>query len=109
MKKVIVLAIALVSMSAFAHTKDASRLSCGRLQAKVKANGWADITVNGKTHTYVANYNGEDCFTEGDQTFAAWIKTRDNDKCFVGYLCSDDNNGTDSVTDFGFDDADVGH
>ena len=101
MTKVIVLALALLSGSAFAKTEpivDTTTLTCDQAQEAVQRNGFQVYTTNGHPELpkYVVYWADKDtCGHVGynrnahgpfNAVFTA-VKTLDAKGCYIGYVC----------------------
>lgn len=94
MKSFIVLALALVSASAFARP-NTQNLSCEAAASLVKANGAIVLsTGDGLYDRFVAD---ERYCASGERGAPAWVPTKDADTCFVGYVCRDRDNASGVV------------
>lgn len=88
--KFMILALALVSPSAFAMP-NATRLSCEAATDLVASHGAIVLRTGAYTYDRFVAHGGY-CGSEGAAK-PAWIATADSAQCFVGYYCGQDNRG----------------
>jgi hypothetical protein len=85
--KLAIIALALVSSSAFAARPDTTKMTCADAKELVSRNGAIVLsTGDGQYDRYVA---GNGYIGNGEKLVASYVPTLDNAECFVGYVVRD--------------------
>lgn len=85
-KHVLTLAVLLMSASAFARP-DTANMTCSQAAALVESSG-AIVLSTGSQDIYDRYVSYGTACDLGLQQVPAWVPTRDNSECFIGFTCS---------------------
>ncbi len=90
MTKFALFALVLVGASIAQARPSTTRMTCDEAFATVQEAG--AIVLNTGGHTYDRFVAHQGYCSLGETTRPAWVPTLDVAQCFVGYVCSQDNN-----------------
>lgn len=90
MKTAIALLIALGASAASARTYT-TQMTCAEARNLVEANG--AVVLYERPHIYDRYVAHQGFCMYGEVTRPAWIQTADDNQCFVGYVCRQDDRG----------------
>ncbi len=88
-KALLAFAASLLATSALAQRPSTVNMTCGQAAGLVAARGAIVLGTGGYTYDRFVHHRGFCLITE--TTRAAFVPTRDNRQCFVGYTCIEGN------------------